>query len=77
MIVGTCAGSMLNLDGTIYYRKVIHTNCTGYSRLSSDVHTVKINIDGIGDCVVECDLRTSPYVMMIVPSAADDTGVFR
>ena len=77
MTVGTCSGSNINLDGTIFHKKIIHDNCTGYTGLSNEVHRVKINIDGIGDIIVHCDLTTSPHLMMVVPRDADGTQSLR
>ena len=62
--------------GRTYHRKVIPSDCTGYSGLPSGIHKVKVNVLST-DITVDCDISTTPYKMMIIPTDADGSNELR
>ena len=71
---GACSGTVVSLVSGHYYRKVIGSDCSEYSALSSDIHRVKILYEST-EYIVDCDLTAEPYKMLIIPTAADVTNI--
>ena len=71
-----CDGSMEPLVDQFFYSKVFPSDCSGYTHLTADIHQVKLRT-GEGNKFVLCDLTTTPYRMLFIPSEADATNSLR